>query len=119
MPSKRVFALACLLTFVVGSLVGSCTMTGCTAVQTIDDDRQQRALLILEVEPPSTEVYIDSDYRGVVEGWTGHAVPVEPGHRRVELRADHYITRRFDVRAEAGEQVVLRVRMEPSLEKLD
>lgn len=103
----------------VCGVVGACTTGGCTAVQPIDDDRQQRALLVLEVEPSSTEVYIDSDYRGVVSGWTGGAVPIKPGHRRVELRADDHISRRFDVEAAPGEQVVLRVEMEPTLEELE
>ena len=80
-------------------------------------DRQERALLILEVQPESTEIYIDSEYRGVVEGWTGNAVPIEPGYHRVELRARGRMTRRFDVRVEAGEQIELRVDMEPTLDE--
>jgi hypothetical protein len=101
----------------VSMLLGSAlSMVGCPAVQTIPD-RDQRALLILDVEPESTEIYIDSEYRGVVEGWTGQAVPIEPGYHRVELRARGKITRRFDVEARAGEQIELRVKMEPTLDE--
>lgn len=90
--------------------------SGCTAVQTMPD-RDQRALLILEVEPGSTEIFIDSEYRGVVDGWTGNAVPLQPGYHRVELRADGRMTRRFDIRANAGEQIELRVVMQPTLDE--
>ncbi|MGM0556594.1 MAG: hypothetical protein ACQEVA_09485 [Myxococcota bacterium] len=97
------------------SMGGVLSTSGCTAVQTMPD-REERAFLILEVEPSSTEIYIDSEYRGVVEGWTGNAVPILPGEHRVALHADGHITRRFDVEADAGEQVVLRVVMEPTLD---
>ncbi len=80
-------------------------------------DRDQRALLILEVEPGSTEIFIDSEYRGVVDGWTGNAVPLQPGYHRVELRADGRMTRRFDIRANAGEQIELKVVMQPTLDE--
>jgi hypothetical protein len=97
------------------ALGGVLSISGCTAVQTIPD-HDERALLILEVEPGSTEIYIDSEYRGVVDGWTGNAVPLPPGQHRVALHADGHITRRFDIEADAGEQVVLRVVMEPTLD---
>lgn len=81
-------------------------------------DRQaQQAYLRLDVEPTSTRIFIDSQYRGIVKGWRGQIVPVEPGHRMVELRASGFITRRFDVEVGPGEQVTLQVRMEPSLER--
>lgn len=89
----------------------------CTAVQQIPDE-PERAYLKLEVAPASTEVYVDGDYRGTVEGWVRGAVPLEPGDHRVKLRADGYITRRFDVRVQAGESRVLELEMERRLETL-
>ena len=97
------------------SLGFSLSSIGCTAVQTIPDERE-RAILFLDVEPASTSIYIDAEYRGVVEGWTGNAVPIEPGDHRLELRAHGYITRRFDINARPGDEIDLRVVMEPTLD---
>ena len=88
----------------------------CTAVQPMPDRDGERALLRLDVQPTSTKVFIDSEYRGVVKGWTAQTVPVRAGQRRVKLRAEGYITRRFDVELAPGEQVTLRVTMEPALD---
>ena len=101
-----------LLSLLVG---GSLSTSGCTAVQTIPDESES-AWLVLDVEPRSAEVYIDSKYRGVVEGWRGQVVPIEPGYHRVELRAEGRITRRFDVRVGPGEQFKLTVVMELTLD---
>ena len=90
---------------------------GCTAVETVPDAPEQgrRAHLVFDVDPPSTELYIDGAYRGTVARWVEGTVPVEPGRYRVELRAVGYITRRFDVDIEAGERRRLRLQMERTL----
>ncbi|MFW5966333.1 MAG: PEGA domain-containing protein [Persicimonas sp.] len=92
-------------------------LCGCTAVERIPDEKE--AYLRMEVEPGSTKIYVDSDYQGVVERWTGSIVPIEPGARRVELRKEGYITRRFDVELAAGEQMALTVDMERKLESFE
>jgi len=99
----------------VVAMVGA-AMFGCSAVQSIPD-REERAFLEVRVEPPSTEIYVDGEYRGTVEGWVEGAVPVEPGEHRVKLRAERYITRRFDVEFEAGESKVLELEMELRLDR--
>ncbi len=106
-----------MLALCVGPLV--CLEGGCTAVQRIPDRHSGPAYLRLDVEPDTTKIFIDSHYRGIVKGWVQQTVPVPSGKRRVELRADGYITRRFDVALAAGEQVTLRVNMERSLDDLD
>lgn len=93
-------------------------LCGCTAVERIPDQPDE-AYLRMEVEPASTKIYVDSDYQGVIEKWTGRIVPIEPGARRVELRKEGYITRRFDIDLAAGEQMALTVDMERELDQLD
>ena len=90
----------------------------CSAVQPMPGERG-RGLLRLEVEPPTAEVYIDSEYRGVIEGWAAQTIPVAPGDHRVELRADGYMTQRFDISVGAGEEVTLQLDMEPELDDLE
>lgn len=93
---------------------------GCTAVQRVPDTPSARTgYLRLNVEPGSTRIYVDSEYQGLVEGWVAQTILLQPGTRRVELRADGYMTRRFDIDLEAGEELVLQVQMEPDLEQLD
>jgi hypothetical protein len=105
-----------LMLAVCAGLLG-CVVTGCTAVQRIPDRQESsRAYLRLDVEPSTTKIFIDSEYRGVVEGWVHQTVPVESGHRRLELRADGFITRRFDVELAPGEEATLSVEMERTLE---
>lgn len=96
-----------------------CLSGGCTAVQRIPDRRSATAYLRMDVQPDTTKIFVDSHYRGVVKGWVQQTVPVPSGERRVELRADGYITRRFDVDVAGGEVVTLRVNMERSLDDLD
>lgn len=103
------------ITIPVVALLLSCGV-GCTAVEEVPDSGSaDKAYLRMEVEPETTKIYVDSDFHGVVERWTGRIVPVEPGARRVELRKDGYITRRFDVELAAGEQMAFTVDMERKL----
>lgn len=88
---------------------------GCTAVRTVPTDREARAFLSFEVEPARTKLYIDGAYRGRLSKWVDGVVPVAPGTRRVALRADGYLTRRFEVTVEPGERRHLRLEMEPEL----
>lgn len=73
------------------------------------------AILELEVSPDDAEVYIDGAYSGQISRWRDHAVPVRSGSRRVELRAPHHITERFDLHIGANEIVTLEVALEPEL----
>ena len=90
---------------------------GCTSVQTVSDEEE--SYLELDVEPANAQIYLDGDYHGTVDGWHHQVVPVEPGARRVELRAHGYITQRFDIDVPPGRWLTLRVRMERSIESLD
>ncbi len=86
-------------------------LLGCTAIQPIDD--RQEAFLELLVVPDTAEIFIDDEYVGVVNRWARQTVPVEAGYRRLELRADGYLTQRFDLDVTPGNMHTLRVRMEP------
>ncbi len=103
-----------MLTLCVGLFIG--TLPGCTAVQPIPDEGDGRAFLRLDVEPATTRIFIDSEYQGIVEGWVQQTLPLDPGHRMVELRADGFITRRFDVEIDPGQHMTLEVQMERELE---
>ena len=72
-----------------------------------------RAFLELQVSPPTAEVFVDDEYSGVVNRWAGQTMPIRPGSRRVELRAEGYLSQRFDVEVVEGQMHTLRVRMEP------
>lgn len=113
-PISRLGAIA----RVVVLLVALVAPLGCSAIQPMPGGGD-RGLLRLEVEPPTAEVYIDSEYRGVVEGWAAQTIPVEAGAHRIELRADGYMTQRFDITVGAGEEVTLELAMEPELEDLE
>ncbi len=92
-------------------------LTGCTTTATLSHyDEEHGAYLELDVEPKSAKIYIDGDYEGVVEGWHQQVVPVEPGERRLELRADGYIAQRFDLDVEEGHWLTLRARLEQAIE---
>ena len=113
---KTLRLLSCLLALAFATPF----VTHCTAVQYVTDDAQRRrGYLRLEVEPDRAMVLVDGDYRGEIRGWRGGVVPVVAGDRKVELRADGYITQRFDVRVGAGEEVTLRLQMEPVLITVD
>jgi hypothetical protein len=75
-----------------------------------------RGYLVLNVQPASAEVFIDSNYLGIVNGWRDRTIPLASGDRRVEVRADGFITQRFDILIRTDEQVVLTLEMEPVLE---
>lgn len=96
----------------------SIALLNCSAVRPISDDRAP-GYLHLEVEPSDAEVFIDDDFKGQVDGWRAQTIPVEPGNRRVELRADGFLAQRFDIDIGSGEQVTLRLRLEKEFEALD
>lgn len=91
---------------------------GCASAPATQGASPPSSLLVLEVEPREASVYIDGDYQGQVEGWSGGAIPVRAGARRVELRAPGHLTQRFDVDVAAREEVTLRVKLEPELERV-
>lgn len=79
-------------------------------------DRGRKGYLRFVVEPSGAEVEIDEQYSGVIERWVEGVVPVEPGSRRVTVRAEGFITQRFDIEVAAGEEVTLQLALEPVLD---
>ena len=88
---------------------------GCSGPQTISETDEEPSYLELDVEPKTAEIYIDDNYQGTVDGWREHVVPIEPGFRRVELRAEGHIAQRFDVDVTRDRWITLRVRLEPNI----
>lgn len=114
----RVSHLACALAF--GATLLVVATAGCSAVQRVHSPQAgHQGALRLQVTPPDTRIYIDAEYQGQVDGWAAQTVLLKPGARQVELRADGYMTRRFDIEVEPGEHSVLTVVMEPELGHLD
>jgi hypothetical protein len=58
-----------------------------------------------DVSPNTAQVFIDGQYMGTVGEFTPQSQPlgVQPGTRRVELRADGYRTLQFDAQVVAGQ----------------
>lgn len=75
-----------------------------------------RGYLRFEVDPPTAAIDIDEEYSGLASGWVQETIPVSPGVRRVTVRAEGYLTQRFDIEVGAGEQVTLELHMERSLQ---
>lgn len=90
---------------------------GCYSVAVTDDSEDETtSYLELEVVPATATIYIDDEYHGVVEGWRHQVVPIAPGHRRLELRADGYITQRFDLEVQKDSWLTLRVKLERTID---
>lgn len=107
---------------VIFAMVGAVAMivAGCSGVETVPDSGEEdESYLELEVEPTSAEIFIDGEYYGSVDGWRHQTIPVEPGHRRLELRADGHRSQRLDVEVEEGRWVTIRTRLEPEIETPD
>ena len=100
--------LSCAATFAAAGCGGA-------VVSGVDGARRQ-GMLRLVVEPPDARIFVDGEYRGVVEGWEQGMVPLAPGVRLVELRASGHITQRFDVAIEPGQVWRLKLEMEPVLD---
>lgn len=94
--------------------------SGCTAVQSVSNQRQRAdaSYLELDIEPDTAELYVDGEYKGKVAGWAEGIVPLEPGQRRIKVVAEGYVPRRFDLQLEAGESKTLSLQMEPELDDL-
>ncbi len=77
------------------------------------------SVLQVDVQPPDASIYIDDQYQGQIDGWRDGRIPIEPGARRVELRADDYLPQRFDIDVEPDAWLTLRVRLEPTIDGSD
>ncbi len=99
------------------TLLMTLILAGCTAVQSVPSGvGDGESLLELQVFPSTAEIYIDDDYQGVVEGWRDQIMPIKSGQRRLELRADGYISQRFDLDVEEGQHLTLRARLESTID---
>jgi hypothetical protein len=64
--------------------------------------------LSLYISPSSSQVFVDGYYVGTVADFQDRGLWLEPGPRRIELRADGYETATFDVRIIEDETVNYR-----------
>ena len=91
-------------------------LAGCSGIQTANEEGAPESYLEFDVEPKTAEIYLDDDFQGTVEGWHRQIMPIEPGQRRLELRAQGYISQRFDVDVDPDRWLTLRVRLEPTID---
>lgn len=112
LPGRNLFSSLLFLSLLSLSL----SSLGCATSRSTEAGRDQSlSYLELQVRPTTAEIYIDDEYHGVVEGWRHQTVPIEPGYRRLELRAQNHITQRFDLDINPGELLTLTVRLESSI----
>lgn len=111
LPLRRLCGIT--LSILVVSWGGACAGIG------YNTGKPPQAYLRLDVEPKHAKLYIDDRYQGQVQGWTQQTVPVRPGLRRVELRAQGYISQRFDLQFAREEEVSLSLTMERELDEVD
>jgi archaellum component FlaG (FlaF/FlaG flagellin family) len=74
--------------------------------QTISVEAQRKlGGFSFEVSPDTAQVFVDGKYMGTVAEFTPKSQPlgVQPGDRRVELRADGYRTVQFEAEVVAGQ----------------
>ena len=59
-----------------------------------------RGGLLFETIPGAAQVYVDGYYAGVIDdfGLSGHALELDAGSHRIELRAHGYVTLAFNVK---------------------
>lgn len=92
-------------------------LSACYAAQpTPDQGSSKSSYLELAVEPRSAQIFIDDQYEGIVAGWREQVVPIAPGPRRLELRAQGYITQRFDLDVGEDSWLTLSVKLEPRID---
>lgn len=109
------FCIPATAVVMVGAL--AVLIAACSGVQDVpNDDHGDKSYLEFDVEPTTAEIYVDGDYRGSVDGWNQQVMPIEPGARRLELRADGFISQRFDLEVKPDRWLTLRVRLEPTIE---
>lgn len=103
------------------ALLALCMMvSSCTAVQRIEEPRRgAESYLELQVEPSNGEIYVDDQFMGVINGWREQTIPIQPGVRRLEIRASGYLPQRFDLEVEPGSHLVLRARLEREIGAFD
>ena len=89
-------------------------IAACSGTQT--RSQQEQSYLEFDVVPQHATIYVDDQYQGEIHGWHQQVMPVEPGHRRIELRADGYLTQRFDLEVSTGRWLTLRARLQPTID---
>jgi hypothetical protein len=75
---------------------------------------QNQSGLTFDVFPPTTEVFVDGVYVGMVQDFSaGRALTVVPGTHRVELNVPGYARATFDVALTAGQVVPYQGELRP------
>lgn len=100
-------------------LVSSVASTSCyTGQPSQRAARASKAHLRLKISPTDAQIYIDEKYQGIVARWRDGVVPIEPGRRRLELRAEGHYTERFDLNVGDHEELEITLEMEPLLKTI-
>lgn len=92
--------------------------TGC-ATPSYQGSAQQTGLVRLDVTPPDATVWVDDAYQGQVNAWVHQTLRLPTGPRRIELRANGFMSQRFDIEVASDEEVTLRLKLQPEWEDGD
>lgn len=93
--------------------------SGFGTVSTTNPTADSYAALAVEVTPVDAVLVVDEAARARLDANTPRVVLIESGVRRVEILAEGYLSRRFDIEVEAGEEYVLEVELWPEVEEVD
>jgi hypothetical protein len=100
------------------TLLCTASVAACTAVEPMPNQpRTSKTAVELAVEPDRAEIFVDGKYKGRANGWSGGVMPIEPGDHRLTLKADGYLSQRFDITIQPGETYRLDVDMAPALSR--
>jgi len=95
-------------------LLALALIAGCASAPDVPLPSSDHGELVLDVEPRSTEVYLDGVRVGIAREFDGRgrALVLEPGPHVLMLRKAGYATYRGAVRSQAGRREVLQVVLE-------
>lgn len=93
--------------------------SGFGTVSTTNPTADNYAALAVEVTPVDAVLVVDEAARARLDANTPRVVLIESGVRRVEILAEGYLSRRYDIEVEAGEEYVLEVELWPEVEEVD
>ncbi|TXD35477.1 PEGA domain-containing protein [Lujinxingia vulgaris] len=109
--TRQALALLLALTLIATVLAAGCAPNYASTTAS----QNAPALLKLEVEPDTAEIYLNDDFHGVINRWRDQTLSLTPGTYRLELRAPGHIPQRFDLDLRADQITRLRLRLEPEL----
>lgn len=103
----------------ISMILGVVGLTACATKQVVTTERYyERGVVVVETNVDST-ISFNGGALAEVRADSPDPLTVVPGTYAVEIRAPGYLTRRYDLRVDAGEWVRIRAELWPAIEELD